>query len=303
MLIIEVADLKKKYKQFEALKGISFQVQKNEIFGILGPNGAGKTTTLEIIEGLKKQTSGTCTVLGFDNAKDLFAIKSKIGVQLQSSEYFDFLSLEELLRLFASLYRQKINAREILAKVGLESKIKAKVRELSGGQKQRFTVASALVHKPEILFLDEPTTGLDPQARRSMWLLIKELNSQGITIIMTTHYMEEAEYLCQRIAILDQGKILCIDKPRKLIEDIAKGYKLNFFINKDISADFFDGVKGINKFIKEYPEIIMEIEQPKILAEVIKLLEEKNVGYSFLNLRTATLEDVYLQLTGRQYQD
>lgn len=303
MPIIEVISLTKKYKNFEALKGISFEVQQNEIFGILGPNGAGKTTTLEIIEGLKKQTSGSCKVLGYDNLTDPYEIKRRIGVQLQSSEYLNYLNLAELLELFAGLYGKKVNAKELLAKVGLEAKIKNQPKELSGGQKQRFTIATALVHTPDILFLDEPTTGLDPQARRSMWQLIKDLNQQGITIVMTTHYMEEAEYLCHRIAILDEGKILKIDRPQKLIEETASNYKLSFFVDKIVPKNLFDDIQGILDFFDEYPKVEMEIEGPEVAGNIIRKLKENGIMYSFLNLKTATLEDVYLELTGHEYQD
>lgn len=303
MHVIEIQNLTKKYKKFEAVRGISFEVEKGEIFGILGPNGAGKTTTLEIIECLKRQTSGVCQVLGLNNIDQPYEIKKRIGVQLQSSEYFNDLNLGELLQLFAGLYGHKINAEEILKLVGLEVKLKARVKELSGGQKQRFTIASALVHQPEILFLDEPTTGLDPQARRSMWQLIKELHAKGITIVLTTHYMEEAEFLCDRVAIMDQGKILQIDQPRKLIESLSKAYSLSFFVDKELPENIFDGINGIHAVYKEYPKVLMEIETAEILPQVIAKLKSAGIGYSFLNLKTASLEDVYLKLTGHQYED
>ena len=303
MNIIEVYNLSKKYKDFEAVKGISFEVKKGEIFGILGPNGAGKTTTLEIIECLRRQTSGKCTVLGMDNLEKPFEIKKRIGVQLQASEYFNGLYLGELLRLFGGLYQEKVDASEILKLVALESKENSLVKELSGGQKQRFTIASALVHKPEVLFLDEPTTGLDPQARRNLWNLIKEFNTQGITIILTTHYMEEAEYLCDRVAIMDQGKILQIDPPNKLIENLSKIYKLSFFVSKALPENFFAGLSGISKLHQEFPKVTMEITSPEFLTKIIEKLRNENIQYSLLNLRTASLEDVYLQLTGHAYED
>lgn len=300
---IKVQNITKNYGDFQALKGVSFEVEKNEIFGILGPNGAGKTTTLEIIEGLKKQTSGKCEVLGFDNLAETKRIKEKIGVQLQNSEYLNFLNLSELLNLFAGFYGQKINPIEILKQVGLEKKAKSEVKELSGGQKQKFTVASALVHKPEILFLDEPTTGLDPQARRNTWSLIKNLHSQGITIILTTHYMEEAEYLCTRVAIMDSGKILKIDSPQSLIEQASKAYKLSFFIDKEVSADFFSKQKGVLYALVEYPKVVLEVDDMESTLEIAKNMKNRGVKYSFLNIKTGNLEDVYLRLTGREYQE
>jgi ABC-2 type transport system ATP-binding protein len=300
--VIEVKDLTKKYKDFEAVKGITFEVAKGEVFGILGPNGAGKTTTLEIIEGLKKQTSGSIMVLGMDNLKDDKKIKQRIGVQLQSSEYLNYLTLGEQIKLFGSLYGEKVDPIAALKKVSLQEKINNQVKELSGGQKQRFTIATALVHKPEIIFLDEPTTGLDPQARRDMWDLVKELNQEGITIVLTTHYMEEAEYLCNRVAIMDSGKILQLDSPQGLIESLSRGYKLSFFVDKPLDQNFFDSFRGL-KVYNEYPKIIIELPNAEMLTEITKKLKDASVNYKFLNLKSATLEDVYLHLTGHEYQE
>jgi ABC-2 type transport system ATP-binding protein len=224
-IIISVKDLTKKYKDFEAVKGISFEVKKGEVFGILGPNGAGKTTTLEIIEGLRAATSGEVYLDGIDALKNKFEIKHKIGIQLQSSGFYDKLTLKELVNIFASLYSRKIDYKEILSEVGLLEKEKAKVKELSGGQKQRFSIAAALVNDPLVLFLDEPTTGLDPQARRHLWDLVESIKAKGKTIILTTHYMDEAERLCDRIAIMDGGKIIALDTPDNLIDSlISKGF-------------------------------------------------------------------------------
>ncbi len=298
--VIEIKGLTKRYGSFEAVRGVDFTVEKGEIFGILGPNGAGKTTTLEIIEGLKKQNSGTVKVLGLDNTTDDKSIKKRIGVQLQSSEYLLNLTLSELLVLFASLYKEKIDPLAVLALVGLESKATNMVKELSGGQKQRFTIASALVHKPEVLFLDEPTTGLDPQARREMWDLIKDLNSKGMTIVLTTHYMEEAEYLCTRVAVMDHGKILKLDSPQALIQSLSNLYKLSFFSDQKISDDFFKEF-GDLKTYNEHPKVIVELKDVSLLPNIIAKLESEKIKYRFLNLKTATLEDVYLHLTGHEY--
>ncbi len=224
--IIEVNNLSKKYNGLKAVDNISFSVNKGEIFGILGPNGAGKTTTLEIIEGLRKADEGKITINGNDVRKHPYKVKKIIGVQLQSSSFFDRLSLEELLVLFGSLYNRDINAEEILEEVELTEKKKSYVNKLSGGQKQRFSIASALVNDPVALFLDEPTTGLDPQARRHLWNLIKNIRAKGKTIIITTHYMEEAEFLCDRVAIMDRGKITRLEHPDVLIDNlIKKGFK------------------------------------------------------------------------------
>ncbi|CAF3853918.1 unnamed protein product [Rotaria sp. Silwood1] len=224
--IISVQNLVKKYGEFEAVKSISFEVFEGEIFGLLGPNGAGKSTTLEIIETLRTKTSGTVTVAGFDLDKQAVEIKKIIGVQLQSSGFYPGLNLVELINLFNGLYNQNVNALELLDKVNLRDKAKVKVKELSGGQKQRFSIATTLINKPKIIFLDEPTTGLDPQARRNLWDLIKQIQSEGTTVIITTHYMDEAELLCDRVAIIDEGKIISLATPDKLIDDlVATGFE------------------------------------------------------------------------------
>jgi len=220
--IISVKDLKKNYGAFEAVKGISFDVYEGEIFGLLGPNGAGKSTTLEIIETLRDKTSGEILVDGFNLDTDKDQIKKIIGVQLQTSGYYPGLNLVELVDLFSGLYNQPSNAKELLHLVNLADKAKNKYKELSGGQKQRFSIATTLINKPKIVFLDEPTTGLDPQARRNLWDLIRDIRSKGTTLIITTHYMDEAEQLCDRIAIMDEGKIIAIASPDKLIDDLVE---------------------------------------------------------------------------------
>ena len=224
--IIEVTDLVKNYGSFEAVKGISFEVWEGEIFGLLGPNGAGKSTTLEIIETLRKKTSGKVWVNGFDLDKDPDSIKKIIGVQLQTSGFYPGLNLVELIDLFAGLYNKDVNALELLDLVNLRDKAKAKVKELSGGQKQRFSIATTVINDPKIIFLDEPTTGLDPQARRNLWDLVRQIRSRGTTVIITTHYMDESEYLCDRVAIVDSGRIVALNSPDKLIDDlVASGFE------------------------------------------------------------------------------
>lgn len=224
--IISVKDLVKDYGNFNAVKSISFDVYEGEIFGLLGPNGAGKSTTLEIIETLRNKTSGQVTVNGFDLDKQPGEIKKIIGVQLQTSGFYPNLTLIELIHLFGGLYNQPVNPVELLKKVNLTDKAKNKSKELSGGQKQRFSIATTLINNPKIIFLDEPTTGLDPQARRNLWDLIKAIRDNGTTVIITTHYMDEAEQLCDRIAIMDEGKIIKLDSPDKMIDDlVATGFE------------------------------------------------------------------------------
>jgi ABC-2 type transport system ATP-binding protein len=224
--IISVKHLVKNYGHFEAVKGISFQVNEGEIFGLLGPNGAGKSTTLEIIETLRQKTSGEVMVGGFDLDKQPGEIKKIIGVQLQTSGYYPGLNLLQLIKLFCGLYNRDMDPMELLEMVNLKEKAKSQVKQLSGGQKQRFSVATTLINEPKIIFLDEPTTGLDPQARRSLWELIKTIRQRGTTVIITTHYMDEAEYLCDRVAIIDAGKIIAMDTPDALIDNlVASGFE------------------------------------------------------------------------------
>jgi ABC-2 type transport system ATP-binding protein len=220
--IIEVANLHKSYGSVKAVDGISFSLRKNEVFGILGPNGAGKTTTVEILEGLRTPDSGSAMVCGINVVESPQQVKKWIGVQLQASSFFDNLKLTELLDLFASFYGREIDSRALLKQVDLEEKAGSYYPKLSGGQKQRLSIATALVNDPLVLFLDEPTTGLDPQARRNLWDLVRGLRKEGKTIVLTTHYMDEAEELCDRVAVVDRGKIIALDTPQALIEALLK---------------------------------------------------------------------------------
>ena len=224
--IIQVHDLRKSYGDLKAVDGISFGVSAGEVFGILGPNGAGKTTTVEILEGMRAPDSGIAVVNGIDVQRDPRAVKKIIGIQLQSSAFFDRLSLVEILDVMASLYHRRIDALVLLRDVELDDRADALFKELSGGQKQRFSVASTLVNDPILLFLDEPTTGLDPQARRHMWELVQRFKSEGRTVLLTTHYMEEAEELCDRVAIMDHGKIVAMDRPAALVDSLlSRGFQ------------------------------------------------------------------------------
>ena len=243
--IISVKDLRKKYGDFEAVKGISFDVQKGEIFGLLGPNGAGKSTTLEIIETLREKTAGTVVVDGYDLDKDPEEIKKRIGVQLQTSGYYPGLNLSELIELFGGLYNRRVNPNDLLDSVNLRDKARSKYKELSGGQKQRFSIATTLINQPRIIFLDEPTTGLDPQARRNLWDLIKDIRAKGTTVIITTHYMDEAEILCDRVAIVDAGRIIALDSPDKLIDRlVASGFERPKEVKKANLEDVFIQLTG-----------------------------------------------------------
>jgi ABC-2 type transport system ATP-binding protein len=219
--IISVTDLRKRYGSLTAVDGVSFEVGEGEVFGILGPNGAGKTTTLEMIEGMRPIDSGTATIDGIDVRSDPREVKRRIGIQLQASAFFDELNLVELLDLFARMYERDVDAMALLEMVELTDKARSQVRTLSGGQKQRFSIASALVNEPRVLFLDEPTTGLDPQARRHLWGLVRRIQERGQTVVLTTHYMEEAEELCDRVAIMDRGRIIALDTPQALVDALV----------------------------------------------------------------------------------
>ena len=243
--ILTVTDITKNYGEFQAVRGISFEVKHGEVFGILGPNGAGKTTTLEMIEGLRNIDGGTIMLDGLNVAKDPWAVKEIIGVQLQSSSLFEGCTLVELLTAFAAMYGAKANGMDLLEKVGLSDKAKSYPERLSGGQRQRFSIAVALVHQPKVLFLDEPTTGLDPQARRHLWELVQQIQKEGITVILTTHYMEEAQVLCDRIAIMDEGTIVALDTPKKLIDSLLKrGFKPHVEVQKATLEDVFIDLTG-----------------------------------------------------------
>ncbi len=303
--VIEVKKLLKTYRQknqtvFTAVNQISFDVYQGEIFGILGPNGAGKTTTLEIIEGLKTLDAGEVKVLGIT---DYAQIKQLIGIQLQTCDYLPNLTLAELLHLFGAFYVKQTPATALLKLVNLENKANEYVKNLSGGQKQRFTIATALINQPKILFLDEPTTGLDPSARRNLWALIKQLNQTGITIVLTTHYMEEAEYLCNRVAIMDQGQILKINEPQKLIEELRQTLQITFLTDTPLPENFFADMTEIKKLNSEFPKIILDLATLDDLPKVLARLKTAKLKFSGFTVKTANLEDVYLQLTGHEFED
>ena len=243
--IIDVHGLTKRYGDQTVVKGIDFSVEKGEIFGILGPNGAGKTTTLEMLEALRTIDGGTAVIDGIDVAKHPKKIKDIIGIQLQLTNFYDHLTLTEQLKMFASLYGSKVDVAALLAKVQLTEKARNYVEQLSGGQKQRFAIASTLVNSPKVLFLDEPTTGLDPQARRNLWELIKQIREEGVTIVLTTHYMDEAELLCDRLAIMDNGQIITTDSPHNLIQQLLKrGFKKKQVVEQANLEDVFIDLTG-----------------------------------------------------------
>jgi ABC-2 type transport system ATP-binding protein len=317
---VEVRDLVKVYPRpgggsIRALDGVTFWVRAGEFFGFLGPNGAGKTTALEIIEGIRKPTSGDVRVLGIDPRRELDRVKRMIGVQLQADSYFSLLTLEEILELFGSFYPRRRPTAELLETVGLTDKRKAYVRQLSGGQQRRFSVAAALVNDPEVVFLDEPTTGLDPQMRHGVWELLRRLNrDEGKTIVLTTHYMEEAELLADRVAIIDHGRIRAIDTPRDLIARLDGVGRIEFATSTRVEISDLEGLDGIagaatrsnGKEAGTLAPTVYELQVTEPKAAVTSLLtwsESRGVDVRGLEVVPGTLEDVFLQLTGRELRD
>lgn len=243
--ILKVHELRKTYGDREVVKGISFEVKKGEIFGILGPNGAGKTTTLEMIEAMRPIDGGSATIDGIDVASNPWHIRRIIGVQPQAPAFQDKTKLTELIELFAAAYGEKVDPMEFLKDVKLEEKANAFAESLSGGQRQRLSIAAALVHRPKVFFMDEPTTGLDPQARRNLWELVQHVRDKGVTVIMTTHYMDEAQLLCDRVAIMDEGKIIALDSPKNLVKQLlAKGFKKPQHVEQADLEDVFIDFTG-----------------------------------------------------------
>ena len=303
---IRVEGLVKRYGSFTAVDQVSFTVNRGEIFGILGPNGAGKTTTLEVIEGLLAPTVGEVTVLGLDVLKRRNEVKARIGVQLQSSAYFDYLSLKEILSLLGSFYPKRIDPQTLLEQVGLLDKSGSYVKHLSGGQVQRFTVAASLINDPELLFLDEPTTGLDPQARRNIWGLIREIHQRGVTVVLTTHYMEEAEELCDRLAIMDGGSLKAVDTPRNLVGRLQAAYTVKLAMDNPLTEDQMASLNSSVEFVQELDgnSYLLRLKSgPSSLGKVLDEMVRSDINLERLEIAPVTLEDVFLELTGNELRD
>ena len=296
--IIVAQDLRKTYGQLTAVDGVSFTVGSGEFFGILGPNGAGKTTTLEIIEGLRPADGGSVTVLGESPWPRNSALLPRIGVQLQASAFFERLTAREQIHTFASLYGVpgKVGD-EWLHRVGLDDKADTRTEKLSGGQLQRLSIACALVHEPEVLFLDEPTAALDPQARRNLWDLLSSLNDDGRTVVLTTHYMDEAEILCDRVAIMDQGRILQLDSPAALIRGLDAGVRISVEPSV-LAVDDARRLEGVESVDHDSASVILATHDPGVVLSALAQRE----ALGGLQVKSATLEDVFLTLTGREYR-
>jgi len=305
-MVIEVEHLVKHYGSIKAVDDISFQVMPGEAFGMLGPNGAGKTTTVEIIEGLRSADSGRVSVLGLDISKVPTRIKQRIGIQLQAPSLLPLVSVQEILNLFAGFYERSLPVDDVLELLALKGSRKVLVKNLSGGQQQRLSVAMALINDPDIAFLDEPTTGLDPQARRGLWSVIEDMRSRGKTIFLTTHYMEEAERLCDRVAIIDHGKIIALDSPQDLIRNYFEEKAIQFELEPpppEIVLQTFPGTTSVAIDVNEV--VVYSNDIPATMSAILKYAEKVDLTGQLKNLyvREATLEDVFLKLTGRKIRE
>ncbi|GAB3709403.1 ABC transporter ATP-binding protein [Nocardiopsis oceani] len=295
---ITVSGLTKSYAGKRVVDDVSFTVRKGEFFGILGPNGAGKTTTLELVEGLRKPDGGSVNLLGASPWPRNTELLPRIGVQLQSSAFFERLNAREQLVAFAALYAAPVSrVDDVLELVGLTEHAHVREDKLSGGQRQRLSIACALVHDPEVLFLDEPTAALDPQARHNLWDVLRGIKERGKTIVYTTHYIEEAERLCDRIAIIDSGRIIAMDTPGALVRDLDRPTSMEL-PREVIEADAIRGIAGVTSVVEEDGVVLFSVLDP---GPVMKEITERGAAGS-LQVRTATLEDVFLELTGREYR-
>lgn len=304
--IIEVKDLIKQYGKTIAVNNLSFSITKGEIFGLLGPNGAGKTSTLEIIEGIQKQDSGEVHVFGLDVRKYRKKIQTRIGVQIQCTTLFPELNVHENIELFSSFYPHTLPVAKLIEMVALQEKARAYPGNLSGGQRQRLALALALVNDPEIVFLDEPTTGLDPQSRRSLWEMVEGLRDAGKTVVLTTHFMDEAEYLCDRIAIIDHGQIIAQDTTAGLLTSLGSSARIEWMLNGTARTFNLDlatlpAVKEVEHNLDRVRLFTSHTEQT--LAALLQLATAQGISLDNLHIQTPTLEDVFLKLTGRKLRD
>jgi ABC-2 type transport system ATP-binding protein len=302
--VVEVENLVKRYDKVEALRGVSFDVREGEVFGLLGPNGAGKTSTVEILEGLRTPDGGRVAVCGLDPERSGPRFKQEIGAVLQSTALPEKLRVIEALRLFASFYTRRRDPNELLKRFGLEEKRTAFYMHLSGGQKQRLALALALVNEPRVLFLDEPTAGLDPQVRREMYDIIEELKREGKTILLTTHYIEEAERLCDRVAVIDQGKLIALGTPRELKQRSAGTTRIEVRLVKpesDGALQNLDGVADCRESEGTY--VLHSTSVPQTIVALVKHLEARGNELTSLEIATPSLEDVFIELTGKRLRD
>jgi ABC-2 type transport system ATP-binding protein len=301
--VIEVENLQKSYGATRAVDGVSFAVEQGEVFGMVGPNGAGKTTTIECIEGLRRPDAGHVLVLGLDPEGDRQALAERIGIQLQQANLPPRLRVGEALNLFGAFYKTTAAPRDLVERLGLSDKWSAPVAKLSGGQRQRLFIALALVNRPEMVFLDELTTGLDPQARRSMWDLVREVRQQGRTVFLTTHFMEEAERLCDRVAILDHGKIVALDRPEALVRSLGIESRVVFTVDGEARDLPLASLAGVQRVEASGERVIVHGSGDQFVSRVVSALEANRIAFRDLRTEQPTLEDVFLSLTGREMRE
>ncbi|HWZ96426.1 MAG TPA: ABC transporter ATP-binding protein [Candidatus Dormibacteraeota bacterium] len=302
--VLRVENLVKRYGDVEAVRGVSFNVQEGEVFGLLGPNGAGKTSTIEILEGLRTADGGTAVVCGYDPAKDADALKHEIGAALQSTALPDKIRVMEALKLFTSFYKRHKQPEELLNRFGLEEKRNAFYSQLSGGQKQRLALAIALINDPKVIFLDEPTAGLDPQVRREIYDIIEELRRDKKTIVLTTHYIEEAERLCDRVAIIDHGKVISQGTPHELKQASGDKTRIEVRLAKPESDTTLKNLEGVHDCRALNGAYVLHCQRPpQAIVALVKHLETQNNELVSLEIFTPSLEDVFIELTGRRLRD
>ncbi len=302
--IVQVENLTKKYGAVEALRGVSFEVHAGEVFGLLGPNGAGKTTTIEILEGLRTPDSGRVSVCGLDPQRSGTSYKQQIGAVLQSTALPEKLRVSEALKLFASFYSRRRDTTDLLRRFGLEEKRNASYMHLSGGQKQRLALALALVNEPKVVFLDEPTAGLDPQVRREMYDIIEELRRENKTILLTTHYIEEAERLCDRVAIIDQGRVIALGTPRELKHRSAGTTRIEVRLARPESGGALRKLEGVADCLElDGSYVLHSTRVPQTIVALVKHLEAQRNELASLDISAPSLEDIFLELTGRRLRD
>ena len=301
--VLEVTDLVKCYGDLRAVDGVTFTVDEGEIFGMVGPNGAGKTTTIECLEGLRQPDGGHVSVYGKDPYDERRTVMERIGIQLQESDLPSRLRVREALNLFASFYTESVDPEILLERMGLQEKAKSPVTKLSGGQKQRLFIALALINRPEVVFLDELTTGLDPQARRSMWDLVREIRDQGSTVFLTTHYMEEAERLCDRVAIMDHGQLVALDSPQALIRDLGIEKRVSFYPQTSTKALNLEALSGVEHVEYRQDRVTVSGTGKQLTSKVVNALDESGIEFDDLRTEQPNLEDVFLSLTGRAMRE
>ena len=304
--IVQVDGLRKTYGNTAAVDGVSFEVQEGEIFGMVGPNGAGKTTTIECLEGLRKPSDGKLCVLGVDPQQESQVIRERVGMQLQQSNLPDRMKVWEALDLYASFYPKPVDWKTLLSQLGLEEKRNASFAKLSGGQKQRLFIALALLPDPQLIFLDELTTGLDPQARHAIWDLVRDVRERGKTVFLTTHYMEEAEHLCDRVAVLDHGRIVALDTPANLIRNLEAEERVIFSVDRPLPVGFEKAISGVVRLEVQKERVIVHGKnhrQVPLVSEVVNLLCSQGIAFRDLCTEQPNLEDVFLSLTGHEMRE